>query len=288
MTLYTERQCLKSLKEDEGAYWRNGCSCVTEKDCTDLCNKCSRSACFCEAYAMIAWVWLCKRCKFAGCLPVELTTLYDHTTNSSSVATDEFCCGMNNDICAVLNRSYEVWCCKCIIYNKRNFMFVSDFCKSLNIYNIRIWVSKSLNINSFCVLLDRILHFLEIEYINKCCCDSVCRKRMLQKVCCTAVNIFGCYNVISLLCKILDRVCDSCCTGCYCKCCGATLKCCDPLLEYILCRVCKTSVNVTGICKSETCCCMIAVAEYIGRCLVDWYCSCICNRIRLFLSYVKL
>ena len=65
MTLYTERQCLKSLQEDEGAHRRNCCSCVTKKDRTDLCNKCSRSACFCEAYAMIAWVWLCKRCKFA-------------------------------------------------------------------------------------------------------------------------------------------------------------------------------------------------------------------------------
>ena len=131
----------------------------------------------------------------------EVVALYNYMAQICLLYTS--CCRMNNDICAVLNRSYEVWCCKCIIYNKRNFMFVSDFCKSLNIYNIRIWVSKSLNINSFCVLLDRILHFLEIKYINKCCCDSVCRKRMLQKVCCTAVNIFGCYNVISLLCNCL-------------------------------------------------------------------------------------
>ena len=167
-------------------------------------------------------------------------------------------------------------------------MFVSNFCKSLNIYNIRIWVSKSLNINSFCVLLDRILHFLEIEYINKCCCDSVCRKRMLQKVCCSAVNILGCYNVVSLLCKILNCICDRCCTGCYCKCRRTAFKCCDSFLEYIFSRVCKTSVNVTCICKSETCCCMIAVTEYIGRSLIDRNSSCVCHRIRLLLSYMKL
>ena len=65
MTLYTKRQCFKSLKEDEGAYRRNGSTCVTKKDCTDLCNKCSRSACFCKAYTMVAWVWLCQGCKFA-------------------------------------------------------------------------------------------------------------------------------------------------------------------------------------------------------------------------------
>ena len=288
MTLYTKRQCLKSLKEDEGAYRRNCCSCITEKDRTDLCNKCSRSACLCEAYAMIAWVWLCKGREFTGCLPVELTALYDNSTNCCSMSADKFCCGMNYDICTILDRSYKVWCCKCVIYNKRNFMFVSNIRDCFDIYNIRIRISESLDVNSFCILLDRILYFLRIEDVYECCCYAVCRKGMLKEIEASAVDIFCRYDVISLLCKVLDRVCDSCCTGCYCKCCGTTLKCCDPLLEYVLCRVCKTSVNVTGICKSETCCCMIAVAEYIGRCLVDRYCSCICNRIRLFLSYVKL
>ena len=96
------------------------------------------------------------------------------------------------------------------------------------------------------------------------------------------------YALIALLCKVLNCVCDCCCTGCYCKCCGTTFKCCNSLLEYIFCRVCQTSVDITCICKSETSGCVIAVSEYVGRCLVDRYCSCICNRIRAFLSYVKL
>ena len=288
MTLYTKRQCLKSLKEDERAYRRDCSTCVTKKDCTDLCNKCCRSACFCKAYTMVAWVWLCKRCEFTCCFPVKFTPFYDDTTDCCSMSTNEFSCGMNNDICTIFDWSYKVRCCKCVIHNKRNLMCMSNLCDSFNINYIRVRVSKSLDINSLCVILDCILYFFKVEYINKCCLDSVSRKCMFQKVCCSTVDILSCYDVVTLLCKVLDCICDSCCTGCYSKCCGTTFKCCDSLLKYIFCRVCKTSVDVTCICKSETSCCVIAVSEYIRGCLIDRYCSCICNRIRVFLSYVKL
>ena len=167
-------------------------------------------------------------------------------------------------------------------------MCMSNLCDSFNINYIRVRVSKSLDVNGFCVILNCVLYFFKIKYINECCCDSISRKCMLQKVCCSTVNILGCYNVVTLLCKILNCICDCCCTGCYCKCRRTAFKRCDSFLEYIFSRVCKTSVNVTCICKSETCSCMIAVSEYIRRCLIDWYCSCICNRIRTLLSYVKL
>ena len=62
----------------------------------------------------------------------------------------------------------------------------------------------------------------------------------------------------------------------------------DSLFKYVLCRVCQTSVNVTCICKSESCCCMCRVLKYIRCCLVNRYCSGIRCRIWFFLSYVKL
>ena len=193
---------------------------------------------------------------------------------------------MYYNICAILNRTNQIRSSKCIVNYQRDLMCMGNICQLADINNIRVWISQSLNIYCLCVLLNSCLYFFKILRINKGCLDSILWKCVLQQVVRTTVDIFCCYNVISLLCKVLDRVCDRCCTGCYCKCCGATLKCCDPLLEYVLCRVCQTSVNVTCICKSETCSCMIAVSEYIRRCLIDWYCSCICNRIRLFLSYM--
>ena len=288
MTLYTQGQCLKTLKEDEGAYWRDRCTCVTKKDRTDLCNKCSRSACFCEADSMVARVWLCQGREFTGSFPVEFATFYDDTTDCCSMSSDELGCGMNNDVCTVLDRSYKVWCCECVIYNERDLMSVSDLSASFNINNVRVRVSKSLDVKCFGVVLDRILYFFKIEDVYECCCDSICRKGMLQKVCCSTVDVLCCYDVVSVLCKVLNRVCNCCCTGSYCKCCCTAFKCCDSLLKNVLCRVCQTSVDVTCICKSETSCCMIAVTEYIRRCLVNRNCSCIGNRIRLFLSYVKL
>ena len=111
---------------------------------------------------------------------------------------------------------------------------------------------------------------------------------MLQKICCSTVNVLRCYNVISLLCKILNCISNCCGTGSNCQSCCTALQCCDSLFKHILCRVGQTAIDITCICQSETSCCMITVAEYVGRCLVDWNCSCISNRIRLFLSYMKL
>ena len=167
-------------------------------------------------------------------------------------------------------------------------MCMSNLCDSFNINYIRVRVSKSLDVNSFCVILNCVLYFFKIKYINECCCDSICRKSMLQKVCCSTVDVLCCYDVVSVLCKVLNRVCNCCCTGSYCKCCCTAFKCCDSLLKNVLCRVCQTSVDVTCICKSETCSCMIAVTEYIRRSLINRNCPCIGYRVWSFLTYVKL
>ena len=67
-----------------------------------------------------------------------------------------------------------------------------------------------------------------------------------------------------------------------------TFQGCDSLLENILCRVGKSSINISGIAKSETVSCMLRVMKYIGRCLINRNCSCICHRVWFFLTYVKL
>ena len=85
---------------------------------------------------MVAWVRFCQRSEFTGCLPVEFTAVYDNTADGCSMAADEFCCRMYNDICTVLNRPYQVWCCKRIVNNQRDFMCMSDLCDSFNIYYV--------------------------------------------------------------------------------------------------------------------------------------------------------
>ena len=71
---------------------------------------------------MIAGVRLCDGSVLTALLPVELAGVNNNTAERCSVTADELCCGVNNDVCTVLNRSYEVWCCKCIVNDERKLV----------------------------------------------------------------------------------------------------------------------------------------------------------------------
>ena len=43
---------------------------------------------------------------------------------------------MNNNISTVFNRSYKIWCCKCIVNYKWNLVCMCDFCNFFNIYYV--------------------------------------------------------------------------------------------------------------------------------------------------------
>ena len=134
MTLYTKRQCFKSLEEDKGAGHGEMVAPVSRRRIARIfVTNAAGPHCFCKADSMIARVWLCQGREFTGCFPVEFTAVYDHTTDGCSMSTDEFGCRMNNDICTVLNRSYQVRSCKCVIYNQRDLMCYERFLRSASI-----------------------------------------------------------------------------------------------------------------------------------------------------------
>ena len=137
------------------------------------------------------------------------------------MAADEFGCGMNNDVCAVLDRTNEVWSCEGIIDNQRNLVLMCNFCKCFDIDNIRVRISEGLDVDGFCVLLNGCANLIQIEYINKCGADSVLRKSVRQQVVGTAVDVLCRYDVVALLRQVDDGVVDGCCSGSYCKCCNA-------------------------------------------------------------------
>ena len=193
---------------------------------------------------------------------------------------------MNYDVSAVLDRSYEIWCCKCAVDHKWNLVCVSDICNCLDIWNLWVRISKDLNVEGLCVLLDSILKCLWIKWINECCIYIVILECMCKEIVCSAVDILCCYDVVSCKCKVLNCVCNCCCAWANCQCCNATLEGRDSSLKYILCWICKSSVDVAGILECESVSCMLWVVEYEWWCLVDWYRSCIRNRVCCLLSYV--
>ena len=167
-------------------------------------------------------------------------------------------------------------------------MRVCNIGDTLNINHLRVRITKCLNLDRCGILLDRCLNSFIIKRIYEGSLNAVIRKCMCQKVVCTTINILSCYDVISLMSNCLECISECCCTTSYCQSCHTTLECCDSLLERILCRICQSSVNVTGISQTETICCMLAVVKYIRRCQINWYCSCIGYRVCLFLTYMKL
>jgi len=109
---------------------RKGSSCITKDNRTDISYKCCRSSCLCKGNSMVAWVWLRNPREFARSFPVKVTAVYDHTTDCSTMATDEFRCRMYDDVCTIFDRTNQVRSCKCRIYYKRNIMFVRNFATS--------------------------------------------------------------------------------------------------------------------------------------------------------------
>ena len=165
-------------------------------------------------------------------------------------------------------------------------MFMSNFSYCINIRNIAVGISECFKIDCSCIVLNCVFNLFKVMCIYECCCNSIMRKCMFEKIICSTIYCFLCYNMSSVRSKCLDCVCNRCRTWCNRKTCNTAFKCCYSLFKYVLCWVCKSAVDITCVCKVKTCSRMCWVFENIWCCLVNWNCSCICCRIRLFLSYV--
>ena len=111
---------------------------------------------------------------------------------------------------------------------------------------------------------------------------------MCQIIICTTIDCLRSYDVFARFRQCLECITQCCCSGCNCQCCNSAFQRCDSLFKNILCRISKSSVNVSCITKSKSVCCMLWIMEYVRCCSVDWNCSCICYRICFLLSDVKL
>ena len=114
----------------------NAAAHITKEHCSDSGHKSRARCCLGESHTMIAGVRSAQMRELAAALPVKLTAVYDNAADRRAVTADELCSGMDNDVCAVLERTEEVRRCECGVYNKRNLMCMCDFCDCLDIYDI--------------------------------------------------------------------------------------------------------------------------------------------------------
>ena len=237
---------------------------------------------------MVTWVWFCEGRKLSACFPVELAAVNDNAADSSTVSADELCCGVDNDVCAVIERSYEVRCSECAVNNERDLVLVSDLCNLFNVDKVRVRVAESFDVKCLCVVLNCLFKVIFIIGINECCCDAIFGKCVCEEVVSTAVDSVCCYDVVACLSKVLNGVCNCCCAGSNCESCNAAFKSSYSLLEDILSWVCKSAVDVACVTKTESVGSVFGVMENVRRCEVNRNCSCVSCGVCFFLSNVKL
>ena len=154
MTVKAQRQSFSSLQKKE-CIKRTDCSpLVTQQNCTNISYKRSRSNSIRKTDSMITWIWLRNRTIFSAFFPVKFSRIYYYTAKSCSMATNKFCCRMNNNVRTMFNRANKIWSSKSIINYKRKSMLVGNFSNRINIRNIRIRISQSFKIHSLCIFLD--------------------------------------------------------------------------------------------------------------------------------------
>ena len=195
---------------------------------------------------------------------------------------------MDNDICAVLDRSYEIWSSECAVNEKWDIVCVCDICNSFDINYVWVRVAKSFDIESLCVLLDSLFKVSWVKRIDKCCCDAVINKSVCKQVICAAIDVLCSYDMIACKGYVLDSVCYCCCAWCNCKSCCAALESCDTSFKNVLSWVCKSAIDVACVLKSKSVSGMLWVMENVWWCLINRNSSCVCYRVCCFLTNVEL
>ncbi|CDC25491.1 5-enolpyruvylshikimate-3-phosphate synthase [Prevotella sp. CAG:386] len=137
VALYTEAQCLQALKKNPGIEWRDGGTGITKDDRTDSGYEGCCSGYICEYGTMIRWVWLGESRELVGIgLPVELTAIYDDTTERRTVTADELSGRVNHDVGSVLDRTDEIWSAEGVVDNQWDVVAMSNLCQLIDIGHI--------------------------------------------------------------------------------------------------------------------------------------------------------
>ena len=288
MALNAQREGFQTLQQQE-CVERGQCRTgVAQQDRTNLGGKCRRAACIYKADAVIARIRVDQRCEAAGCLPVELAALDDDTAERCAVTADELGCGMDNDVCAVIERTQQVRRCKRGIDDNRNALCVCDICDRLNVDQVGIRIAQCLKEHCLGVFVDGIGKVLNVVRIDELRGYAVLRQGMCQIVVCAAVNRLRRDDVVTVLCERLEGVAQSRCTGCNCQCGRTALQRRNALFKDILGRIGQSAVDIARIREAKARLCMVAVVEDIRSGLVNRHCACVGCRIGLLLAYVKL
>ena len=85
---------------------------------------------------------------------------------------------MYHDVRTMFQWTNQIWSAERIINGKRQTMLMCDFSNRINIRNVAVWISKCLDENSCCIILNRSFYFFKVMNIYKCCFNTIQLQRM--------------------------------------------------------------------------------------------------------------
>ena len=288
MPLQPQRQRLDALQQQEGIEWGDRRPGIAEENRPDIGGKSSGAGSVGKRDPVVAGVGRSDGSVFAACLPVEGAAVDDDAAEGGPVAAEELGGGMNDDVGAVLDGADQIGRAERIVDDERDLMAVCDLRKRIDIRDVAVGVAEGLDEEGLCVRLDGGLHLGEVMDVHKGGVDAEGGQCVGQQIVAAAVDGLLGDDVFAFLGERFDGVSNRRRSGGNCQRGHAAFERSDSLLQDILRGVGQPAVNVARVGKPEPGCRMGGVVKYIRRRLVDGDSACVCCRIRLFLTDMKL
>ena len=207
-------------------------------------------------------------------IPVKVTAVNDSSANLHSMSVHIFGCGMGDDISSPFKRTAVYRCSEGVVYNKRNFMFVSNLCEFFNIQNYQSRVCDGFCEKYFCIRTEGSCDFFRACIgVNESAVNAKLLESNSQKVEGSSVNGGGCYHMISSFTDIENCVKISCLSGRSKDCSNTTLQICNFCCYSIICGILQTGIEITLCLQIEKLSHFISSIILVCCTLTDWKCT---------------
>ena len=167
VTLQAQRKSFGALQEQECGKRRDRRAGISEQDCADIHRECSLTCGVCKLHAVIAGVWLGNPRISARSCPIKGAAVYDDAAECRAVTADEFCRRVNDDVCAVLDRSDKIRSAEGVVNNERKSVSVGDLGERVDVGDIAVRVAEGLDVDRLGVGLDSRRDLLEVVNVNE-------------------------------------------------------------------------------------------------------------------------
>ena len=134
LALYPETEGFETLEKDPCRDRRKGGSLVSEDHSPRPCHEGCSSRHFGENGSMITRIRLGQGRKLVGVgFPVEVPAVHDDSAQSASVSADEFGRRVDDDVCSVLDRPYEIRGSEGVVDKEGKAVSMGYFCQGVNV-----------------------------------------------------------------------------------------------------------------------------------------------------------